>query len=338
MELSELWFLLIAVLWIGFVFLEGFDFGVGMGVKFLAKGETERRVLINTIGPHWDANEVWLLTAGGAMFAAFPHWYATLFSGYYLAFVLLLLALIARGVSFEYRSKHDEKKWKGTWDWAIFLGSLLPPFLVGVLFSGLIKGLPIDADMNMHASFFGDIVNVYTLVGGVTFAALCYLHGLNFITMKTEGELRERARTQALKIYWFTGVLILLFVALTGMYTNAFTKHAVINITIYALVIVVYLALYPLIKGKKEGLSFTSTGLVLILVTASIFTILFPNVMISTTDIANNITIYEAASGAYSLKVMTIVALTMVPIVLAYTIWSYYVFRKRVSHKEHLEY
>ena len=153
MGLSELWFLLIAVLWIGFIFLEGFDFGVGMGTKFLAESEMEIMVIIKTNCTHLEANEVWLLTAGGAMFSAFPHWYATLFSGYYLPFVLLLLALIVRGVSFEYRGKHDTRKWKTAWDWAIFLGSLIPPFLVGVLFSGLIQGLPIDGQMNMHAAF-----------------------------------------------------------------------------------------------------------------------------------------------------------------------------------------
>lgn len=338
MELSELWFLLIGVLWVGFIFLEGFDFGVGMSTKFLAKNETEKRILINTIGPHWDANEVWLLTAGGAMFAAFPHWYATLFSGYYIPFVLLLLALIARGVSFEYRGKLDASKWRATWDWSIFLGSLLPPFLVGVLFSGLIKGLPIDKEMNLHASFFGDMVNFYTLVGGIVFVLLSYLHGLMFITMKTDGDIRARARKQALKMYWLIGAVIVLFIVLTGVYTDAYANRGAIIIPMYALAVILYLALYKLVKDKKEGFSFASTSLILLLVTASFFIALFPNVMISTTDAANNITIYEAASGAYSLKVMTIVALTLVPIVLVYTIWSYYIFRKRVTHKEHLEY
>lgn len=338
MELSELWFLLIAVLWIGYLFFEGFDFGVGMGVKFLAKDEFERRVLINTIGPHWDANEVWLLTAGGAMFAAFPHWYATLFSGYYLPFVLLLLALIVRGVSFEYRGKHDTKKWKSSWDWSIFIGSIIPPFLVGVLFAGLIKGLPIDENMNMHASFFGDIVNVYTLIGGIVFVLLSYLHGLMFTTLKTNGDLRKRAQAQTLKLYWITLIGILLFIALTAVYTDAFTERGTFIIPIYAIAVILYLALYSLVKNGKEGLSFTFTGLILILVTASFFVILFPDVMISSIDPAYSISVYDAASGPYSLKVMTIVAVILVPIVLAYTIWSYYIFRKRITRKEHLEY
>lgn len=337
MELSELWFVLVGILFVGFVFLEGFDFGVGMSTKFLAKNDIEKRVLINTIGPFWDANEVWLITAGGAMFAAFPHWYATLFSGYYLPFVVLLLALIARGVAFEFRGKVDSPKWTKTWDWSIFLGSMLPPFLLGVLFSSLIKGLPIDENMNMHAGFF-DIVNTYTVVGGVAFVLLSLLHGLMFISLKTTDSLRENARKLAQKIYIVTGAVVVLFVALTAVYTDAFTNRGAILIPLYGLAIVLYLMLFPLLRNKKEGLSFTATGLIMIIVTASFFIALFPNVMISSIDIVNNMTVYNAASGNYSLKLMTIVAAIMVPIVLAYSIWSYYIFRKRVTSKEHLEY
>lgn len=337
MQLSELWFVLVGVLFVGFVFLEGFDFGVGMSTKFLAKNDMEKRVLINTIGPFWDANEVWLITAGGAMFAAFPHWYATLFSGYYLPFVVLLLALIARGVAFEFRGKLDSKKWVTTWDVSIFLGSILPPFLLGVLFSSLIKGLPIDENMTMHAGFF-DIVNLYTVVGGIAFVLLSYLHGLMFITLKTTGSLRERARQVALKMYIATGVVIVLFVGLTAMYTDAFTEKGAFLIPIYGVAIVLYLLLFVLLRNKREGYSFTVTGLIMILVTASFFIALFPNVMISSTDIANNMTVYNSSSGHYSLKLMTIVAATMVPIVLCYTVWSYYIFRKRVTSEEHLEY
>lgn len=337
MELSEVWFILVGVLFVGFVFLEGFDFGIGMGTKFLAKNDTEKRILINTIGPFWDANEVWLITAGGAMFAAFPHWYATLFSGYYIPFVVLLLALIARGVAFEFRGKANSPAWVKTWDWAIFLGSILPPFLLGVLFSSLIKGLPIDENMNMFAGFL-DIVNIYTIVGGVAFVLLSFLHGLMFASLKTEGSLRERANAMAQKVYVATGAVIVLFVALTAVYTDAFTEKGMILIPVYAVAVALYSALLPLLRNKKEGYSFATTGLIMILVTTSFFIALFPNVMISSTDIAYNLTVYNAASGAYSLKVMTIVAATMVPIVLAYTIWSYYIFRKRVTHEEHLEY
>ncbi|WP_258922114.1 cytochrome d ubiquinol oxidase subunit II [Heyndrickxia coagulans] len=333
MQLNELWFVLVCVLFVGFVFLEGFDFGVGMSTKFLAKNETEKRVLINTIGPFWDANEVWLLTAGGAMFAAFPNWYATLFSGYYLAFVVLLLALIARGVAFEFRGKLQASKWKGIWDWAILLGSLLPPFLLGALFSGMIKGLPIDRSMTMHAGFF-DIVNLYTIVGGLAFVALVYLHGLMFIRLKTDGEIRERAGKAAMKMYVAAGAVVVLFAILTAVFTDAFVKRGAILIPVYAVAIVLYLGLYPLLRNKKEGLSFAVTGLILILVTVSFFVALFPNVLISSMGAANNLTLYKASSSPYSLKIMTIVACTMVPVVLAYTIWSYYVFRKRVTPHE----
>lgn len=337
MQLSELWFILIAILFIGFMFLEGFDFGVGMGTRFLARNDLERRVLINTIGPFWDANEVWLLTAGGAMFAAFPHWYATLFSGYYLPFVILLLALIGRGVSFEFRGKVESAKWKNVWDWALFFGSILPPFLLGVLFSSLIKGLPIDGEMNLNAGFF-DIVNVYTVVGGIAFVLLSYLHGLMFITLKTTNSIRERARDAAFKMYLWTGLVVVLFGVLTITNTNAFHDKGIILYPIFGIIIALYLALFPLLRNKKEGYSFTVTGLILILTTAFFFITLFPNVMISSINDVNNLTVYNASSGEYSLKIMTIVAVTLVPLVLGYTIWSYYIFRKRVSHKEHLEY
>ncbi|GIN57864.1 cytochrome d ubiquinol oxidase subunit II [Lederbergia ruris] len=336
MQLSELWFILVAVLFVGFVFLEGFDFGIGMSTKFLAKNEQEKQMLIASIGPFWDANEVWLITAGGAMFAAFPHWYATLFSGYYLPFVVLLLALIARGVSFEFREKVQSKRWVSVWDWSIFIGSILPPFLLGVMFSSLIKGLPIDGEMNMYAGFT-DIVNLYTLVGGLAFVLLSYLHGLMFASLKTTGPLREKSKQMGLKIYFMTGFVVILFVILTGVYTQALAEKGWILYPIYGLAVILYVTLYPLLRNKKEGYSFTVTGVIMILVTSSFFIALFPNVLISSTDLANNLTVYNAASGHYSLKLMTIVAATMIPIVLGYTIWSYYIFRKRVSHKESIE-
>lgn len=330
MLLSEIWFLLIAVLFVGFMFLEGFDFGVGMGTKFLARNDSEKRILNDTIGPFWDANEVWLITAGGAMFAAFPHWYATLFSGYYIPFVILLLALIGRGVAFEFRNRAPHKKWVQTWDWAIFIGSILPPFLVGVLFTSLIKGLPVQSDMNMYLGFT-DVVNPYTIVGGVSFVVLSYLHGLTFITLKTTDSIRKRAMDQARKVYIAAGICLAFFIGLTAVYTEVFAQKTNITIAMFAAIVVVYLALLPLLIKRKEGLSFTATGLIIIVVTAFFFVALFPNVMISSLDPAYHITLYKAASGDYSLKVMTIVAFTLVPVVLAYTVWSYYVFRKRVT-------
>lgn len=337
MELSELWFVLIAVVFIGFFFLEGFDFGVGMSTRFLARNQTERSVMVNAIGPVWDANEVWLLTGGGAIFAAFPNWYATMFSGYYLPLFAVLLALIARGVSFEFRSKVPSSRWTNVWDWALFFGSLLPPFLLGVLFTSLLKGMPIHKDMNMTAGFT-DFINVYSLWGGLTVTLLCLLHGLNFLTLKTDGELRERSARLAKKVVLAVLGALIVFVGLSWSMTDIFEVRLVPELIIVLLIVLAYGTSYTFISQKKEGLAFTMSGIGLGLTVSAIFVGLFPRVMISSINKAFDLTVYNASSGAYSLKVMTIVALTILPFVLGYTIWSYYIFRKRVTDKEHLTY
>ncbi|AOZ94708.1 cytochrome d ubiquinol oxidase subunit II [Paenibacillus crassostreae] len=337
MSLNELWFLLIAVLFIGFFFLEGFDFGVGMSTKLLAKNDSERRVLINSIGPFWDANEVWLITAGGAMFAAFPHWYATLFSGFYTALVFVLLALIGRGVAFEFRGKVHSETWKKTWDIVIFLGSLLPPLLFGVVFACLIQGVPIGEDMNMNASF-SDIVNGYTLLGGITVVVLCLVHGLMFTTLRVMGDLQDRARMMAKKLLIPLAVLLVGFAVMTYFVTDVFeVRGTILSVTAVVGVIVYFLAAY-FISRKKDGWAFGMTGAVIIVSFASIFIGLFPRVMVSSISDTFSLTITNAASGQYSLKVMSIVALTLLPFVLGYQIWSYFVFNKRVNAKDHLEY
>lgn len=333
MELSELWFILVAVLFIGFFFLEGFDFGVGMATRTIATNDLERRILINTIGPFWDANEVWLLTAGGAIFAAFPHWYATMFSGYYIPLVFVLLALIGRGVAFEFRGKEKSRQWKSSWDWIIFIGSLLPPFLFGVLFTSILRGMPIDANMNIYASFT-DYVNIYTVVGGITITILCYLHGLLFITLKTVGELQERARNQGKKVIYAVLGSLVVFVGLSYFETDLFQVRAAITVPIIALIVIAYTTIIFLLAKQRDGLSFTMSGLGIALTVGLLFTALFPRVMISSLTSANDLTVYSAASGNYSLKVMTIVAVTLLPFVIGYQIWSYYVFRKRVNGKE----
>lgn len=337
LSLNELWFLLVGVLFVGFFFLEGFDFGVGMSTKFLARTDGERRVLINSIGPFWDANEVWLLTAGGAMFAAFPNWYATLFSGYYTPLVVVLLALIGRGVAFEFRGKKETERWKKSWDWAIFLGSLLPPFLFGVVFAGLIQGLPIDGQMEMKAGLF-DMVNVYTLLGGVTVTVLCLVHGLMFTTLRTIGSLQERARKQAKMLLVPLAVLLVAFGAMTYFKTDVFEVRGGILAAVAVVGVVIYLLAGFFMAKKRDGWAFGMTGGIIILSIASVFVGLFPRVMISSIDKAFDLTIHNAASGPYSLKVMTIVALTLLPFVLGYQIWSYFVFHKRLHEKEHLEY
>ncbi|MBG9791106.1 cytochrome d ubiquinol oxidase subunit 2 [Paenibacillus dendritiformis] len=337
LSLNELWFVLVAVLFVGFFFLEGFDFGVGMSTQFLARTDGERRVLINSIGPFWDANEVWLLTAGGAMFAAFPNWYATLFSGYYVPLVAVLLALIVRGVAFEFRGKVDSERWKKTWDLAIFVGSLLPPFLFGVVFAGLIKGLPIDQQMEMKAGLF-DMVNLYTVVGGITVTVLCLVHGLMFTTLRTEGDLQARARRLARKLMIPLAALLVLFAVMTYFMTDVFQVRGAILAVVAVLGLIVFLLAGYFMKQKKDGWAFGMTGGIILLSIASVFIGLFPRVMISSINSAFDLTIHNAASGAYSLKVMTIVAVTLLPFVLGYQIWSYFVFHKRVNEKQHLEY
>ncbi|MEK3915955.1 cytochrome d ubiquinol oxidase subunit II [Paenibacillus sp. FSL H7-0331] len=337
LSLNELWFVLVAVLFIGFFFLEGFDFGVGMSTSLLARTDMERRVLINSIGPFWDGNEVWLITAGGAMFAAFPHWYATMFSGYYTALVLVLLALIGRGVAFEFRGKLDSYKWKRTWDIVIFLGSLLPPLLLGVAFSGMIKGVPIGSDMEMRAGFL-DIVNGYTLLGGICVVALCQLHGLLFITLRTTGDLQVRARGLAKKLLPFAAILLIVFAIMTYGMTDLFEQHGALLALTAALGSLAYLLSGLFISLKKDGWAFGMTGAVIGLSVASVFIGLFPRVMISSIDSAFSLTIHNAASGAYSLKIMAIVSLSLLPFVLGYQIWSYFVFHKRIHEKDHLEY
>lgn len=336
-ELSELWFVLVGVLFVGFFFLEGFDFGVGMSTAFLARSDGERRVMINSIGPFWDANEVWLLTAGGAMFAAFPHWYATMFSGFYVPLVVVLLALIGRGVAFEFRGKGETEAWKKTWDIVILLGSLLPPFLFGVVFANLMQGLPIDQQMEMHAGIF-DVVNVYTVLGGVAVTVLCLVHGLMFLSLRTVGELRERARAQAKMLLIPLAVLFVAFAAMTVWKTDMFEARGVVLSIMGVLGVVAFVLAGYFMSKKKDGWAFGMTGTVIALAIAGVFVGLFPNIMISTIDQTFNLTVYNAASGTYSLKVMTIVALSLLPFVLAYQIWSYFIFHKRVHEKEHLEY
>ncbi|UVI30685.1 cytochrome d ubiquinol oxidase subunit II [Paenibacillus spongiae] len=335
--LETIWFILITVLFVGFFFLEGFDFGVGMLTPFLGKSDTERRVMINTIGPFWDGNEVWLITAGGAMFAAFPNWYATLFSGFYMALFLMLLALIGRGVAFEFRSKVENPKWRSTWDWVIFFGSLLPALLWGVALANLMRGVPIDADMNYVGSFW-DLISLYSLTAGVSMVLLFLLHGALFLSLKTEGVLRERARAVAYRIGAWTSAVLLLFVVLSYFETDMFTSKGLSPGMVPVLAGLALLSVHFFIKAGRDGWAFIMTGATIVLSTITVFMLLFPNVMISSLNPEWSLTVYNAASNTYTLKVMSIVALTTIPFVLAYQAWTYWVFRKRVTATDHLDY
>jgi cytochrome d ubiquinol oxidase subunit II len=325
------WFIVVTVLWIGFFILEGFDFGVGMLHALVGRDEAGRRAAINTIGPLWDGNEVWLVVAGAAIFAAFPGWYATMFSGFYLAVVLLLAALIVRGVSFEYRGKRGAVLWRRTWSAALTAGSLLAPLLLGVVLGDLLHGLPINASHNYTGSL-ADLLQPYGLFTGITFVAICLLHGATFLSLKTTGDLRQRAGSLARWTAPVTGLLVLAFVSWTHAIAG---KGALLNPVEFAAALAVIAAVW-LVYTRSEGWAFAATTVTMATCVLSIFVDLYPRVMVSSTNSAFSLTVHNTASGGYSLAVMTVVVVVFLPFVLAYQTWSYYVFRRRVSRREFL--
>ncbi|MEU4553654.1 cytochrome d ubiquinol oxidase subunit II [Micromonospora violae] len=325
MDLTTIWFLLVAVLFTGYFILEGFDFGVGMLLPVLGRDDRERRVLINTIGPVWDGNEVWLITAAGAMFAAFPEWYATLFSGFYLPMLLILLALIARGVAFEYRHKRPEASWKRRWDTAIVVGSLLPAILWGVTFANILRGVPLNADHEYVGGLL-DLLNPYALLGGATTLALFLTHGAVFLALKTTGDIRERAGALAARLGAGAAVLAIGF--LTWTLSIRSSAAAVVLAVGAALALLGALAAA---RVRREGWAFTGTAVAIGLAVATLFAALFPNLLPSTLDTAGTLTAANAAATPYTLKIMTWVAVIFTPVVLAYQGWTYWVFRKRIG-------
>ncbi|EHL06815.1 cytochrome d ubiquinol oxidase, subunit II [Desulfitobacterium hafniense DP7] len=331
MDLNILWFILISVLFIGFFFLEGFDYGVGILLPFMGKNDTERRIVINTIGPVWDGNEVWLITAGGAIFAAFPNWYATLFSGFYLALFFILVALILRGVAFEFRSSDRSPRWRSAWDGGIFVGSLLSAILWGVAVTNILRGVPINGEMQYVGTFF-DLLSPYTLLGGVTTLLLFTVHGALYLSLKTEGEMVRRAWGIAKAVSVAALVVLVLLAAMTYLQTDLFlSTPATLGILVCALAMI----LTVLFTYKKAaGKAFIASSLTIASLVLSVFLGLFPRVMVSSLNPEWSLNIYNASSSPYTLKIMTIVALTLVPIVLAYQIWTYWVFRKRVTAKD----
>ncbi|MFP3853531.1 MAG: cytochrome d ubiquinol oxidase subunit II [Anaerolineales bacterium] len=337
MDLNTLWFILISVLVIGFFFLEGFDYGVGILLPFLGKQDKERRLMINTIGPFWDANEVWLITAGGAMFAAFPNWYATFFSGFYLALVFMLLALIVRGVAFEFRSKDQNLRWRSLWDWMIFIGSAVPALLWGVALGNLLRGVPINAEMTYVGSFF-NLLNPYALAWGATTLIIFSLHGAIFLSLRTEGEFRLRALAAARKLWPAAVVIGFISVGLGYFYTDMFARLGVNPGVVPLSAGAAMLVAGWFIRQQQEGWAFAMTGTSIALSVTTMFMGLFPRVMVSSLNSEWTLTIYNAASSAYTLRVMSIVALIFLPLVLAYQGWSYYVLRRRLSSESALEY
>jgi cytochrome d ubiquinol oxidase subunit II len=323
--LNDVWFVLIAVLWAGYFLLEGFDFGVGMLLPVLGRTEPRRRVLINTIGPVWDGNEVWMLVAGGATFAAFPEWYAALFSGFYLPLLLILVALIVRGVAFEYRGKVDDPAWRRWWDIGIVVGSLVQALLWGVAFGNIVRGVALDANHQYVGGFFA-LLNPYSLIGGLTTVALFATHGAVFLALKTTGEVRADARRLAGRI----GVVALVVAAAFLVWTQASRGDAVTAVTAVVAAAALVAALLANRAGR-DGWAFLATAVTVVAATGTLFLALYPAVLPSTMDPANSLTITNAASTPYTLKIMTWVAVAFTPVVLAYQGWTYWVFRKRID-------
>ncbi|EHB44969.1 cytochrome d ubiquinol oxidase, subunit II [Mycolicibacterium rhodesiae JS60] len=330
MGLQQFWFIIVAVLFLGFFVLEGFDFGVGMVMAWLGrlgKGDAEahRRAVLNTIGPVWDGNEVWLITAGGAMFAAFPHWYATVFSTLYLPLLVILLSMIARIVAIEWRGKIDDPKWRRWCDIGIAVGSWLPAILWGVAFAILVNGLPVGPDKNVVGLSVTDVLNPYTLLGGLATCALFLFHGAVFLALKSGGAVRTDAIGLARKLSVPATVLVAAFGLWTQLAHGKPWTWAVL-----ALAVVAQLAAVAAAWGVREGWAFLATTIVVAAVVSLLFGSLYPNLVPSTIDSAYDLTIVNGSSSPYTLKVMTWAALIFTPIVLVYQAWTYWIFRNRI--------
>ncbi len=329
--LQTIWFLLIAVLWVGYFILEGFDFGVGVLLPFVSKNEADRRAVLTTLGPVWDGNEVWVLVAGGATFAAFPEWYATLFSGFYLPLFLILTSLIIRGVAFEYRSKYGKAQWRQRWDVAIVIASFLPALLWGVAFANIVRGVPIEKSADGYLEYVGgffNLLNPYSLLGGFVTLSVFLTHGAVFLALKTDGGIRERARAIAIKVGLVAAVAAVAFLA----WTNALLPE--FNAIVFSLSLVVAVAwlsgLYAILK-VREGWAFIFSAATIATFVATLFYALYPRVMPSSLGAQFDLTIRNASATENTLTVMSWVAVVMTPLVLIYQGWTYWVFRKRVS-------
>jgi len=338
MDLNTLWFILVSVLFAGYFFLEGFDYGAGTLLPVLGRTDNERRLILNSFGPVWDGNEVWLLTAGGAIFAAFPHWYATLFSGFYLALFLMLLALILRIAAIEFRSKMQSPVWRKRWDTAVTVCSALPAFLWGVAVTNLVTGVPVGPDMQYAGSFW-NLLAPFDILGGLCFLALFCYHGCLFIDLKT-GSQDIQARVKRYAPRFFAAMLAMLVIWLICMFffSNMFKSTTALVLILLAAPALLF-SIFSFMKGRS-GYAFIGTGAGIALFTFAVFAGMFPNVMISSQNEAWSLTIYNASSSPYTLKLMSIVAACLVPVVLAYQAWTYWVFRKRITENDlkHLEY
>ncbi|MGO9660454.1 MAG: cytochrome d ubiquinol oxidase subunit II [Acidimicrobiales bacterium] len=332
-DLNTTWFALIGLLWAGYLFLEGFDFGVSIIAPFISRDETERRMCLNAIGPVWDGTEVWLLTAGGATFAAFPLWYARLFNGFYLALFLILLALIVRGVSFEFRAKVDDPAWRRTWEWANFGGSLVPAIVWGAAFTDLVHGVPLSPGGRYYGGLIG-LLHPIALAGGLASLALFVLHGSVFLSLKTTGDLSARARRAAVVAGVAASVLVtavVVWVAAAGRPVVAGSVPGALPLVLAVIAIAGVVLSTLLIARGREGWSFVGTGVAILAAMGAVFSRMFPAVLPASNRAANGLTIAAAASQHNTLLVMTVVAAIFTPFVLAYQGWTYWVFRQRLA-------
>ena len=322
--LAMIWFVLWAVLWAVYFILDGFDLGVGSLLPFLAKNEGEKRAMYNATGPFWDGNEVWLISAGGVTFAAFPYAYAQMFSGLYLALMLLLFALIVRGVSFEFRSKVDSATWKSVWDWCHTLGSFLPALLLGVAFGNIFQGIPLDETGFSQAGLFG-LLNPYGLAGGVLFVVIFLMHGALWLTIRATGDLHARAESLAVKLWPVEVVLTVLFLAYSAVATNLFSNYFLYPFLFVILVLPVagLVLMRTYLGAKKYWMAWASSCLYI--GGTALFGVagIFPAIIPSNPNPGNSLTILNSASSALTLEIMLGVALVFVPIVIGYQAWVY---------------
>ena len=331
MDLQVFWFVLIAILWSGYFVLEGFDFGVGLLLPFVPRDDEERTTMLETIGPLWDGNEVWLVVAGGATFAAFPAWYATMFSGFYVALLLVLLCLMVRVVSFEWRGKRSSPRWRSAWAWANTLGSAGAALVWGIGLANLVQGVPIDSKGD-YAGSFSDLFSPYTVFAGIAVLLLFAFHGASFLSLRTLGNLHDRSRTAARRLAIPVALAAAAFVVWTVVVAMDRNDKSLFPPALPAALAIAALALAALfVYVERSGLAFTMTALGTIGAVATLFTSLYPRVMVSYPDFANSLTVQGASSSHYALTVMTVVALTVTPLVLLYQGWTYYVFRRRLG-------
>jgi cytochrome d ubiquinol oxidase subunit II len=334
MNLQIFWFCLIAVLWGGYLVLEGFDFGVGMLLPFLPRNERERSIMFESIGPVWDGNEVWLVVAGGATFAAFPAWYGTMFSGFYLALLLVLFFLIVRVVSFEWRDKGEGTRWRKAWLWANAGGSTAIPLVWGIALSTLLHGVPLSSSGD-YAGTFWDLFTAYTVLGGIAFVLVFAFHGANFLALRTTGDLRRRARLAARTLAVpavAVGAGFLIWTVKVAVDRN--DKDVFPPVLPAALAIAAFVLAAILVYAGRDGFAFASSAVGTLGIVATLFTSLYPRVMVSNPNFGNSLTVPGTASAHYSLAVMTVVALIVTPIVLLYQGWTYRVFRHRLGGDE----